>query len=68
MAVFDEEQVFGAPKPKPAAHTIGQNLDELSAPELSERIALLRREIERLELAIRAREATHEAAKAAFKF
>ena len=39
MAAFDEESVFGA-KPKPRlTHEIGQNIDDLSAPELTERIA-----------------------------
>ncbi len=67
MQSFDEEAVFGA-KPKPrAAHEIGQNLDDLSAPELAERIALLRAEIARLESAIEARKATRAAAHAAFR-
>jgi uncharacterized small protein (DUF1192 family) len=62
MPAFDEESVFGArPKPK-LAHEIGQNLDDLSAPELTERIGLLRAEIERLEKAIEARQATRAAA------
>ncbi len=67
MASFDEELVFGTKPKARAAHEIGQNLDDLSAPELAERIALLRAEIERLERAIAAREATRAAASAAFK-
>jgi uncharacterized small protein (DUF1192 family) len=67
MAAFDEEAVFGPKKKPPATHEIGQNLDDLSAPELLERIALLKAEIERLETAIAARQATHAAAQAAFK-
>ena len=67
MPDFDEESVFGAKRKKPAAHEIGQNLDDLSAPELAERIALLRSEIARLESAIEARNATRAAAHAAFK-
>ena len=52
MAALDDESAFGA-KPKPRlAHEIGQNIDDLSAPELTERIALLRSEIDRLEKAI----------------
>ena len=52
MAALDDESVFGA-KPKPSlTHEIGQNIDDLSAPELAERIALLRSEIDRLEKAI----------------
>ena len=67
MAAFDDESSFGA-KPKPlVAHEIGQNLDDLSAPELMERVGLLRAEIERLERAIEAREATRAAAHSAFK-
>ena len=67
MAVFDDESLFGG-KPKPLlAHEIGQNLDALSAPELVERIGLLRAEIERLERAIEARQATRAAADSAFK-
>ena len=67
MAAFDNDPVF-APKPKaPVAHEIGQNIDDLSAPELSERIALLRSEIDRLEKAIEARQATRAAAASVFK-
>jgi len=67
MAEFDEESVFGAKRKAPPIHEIGQNLDDLSAPELSERITLLKAEIERLERAIEARRATRAAASAAFK-
>jgi uncharacterized small protein (DUF1192 family) len=67
MPDFDEESVFGAKRKAPAAHELGQNLDDLSAPELAERIVLLRSEIERLERAIAARQATRSAADAAFK-
>ena len=67
MAAFDDDPVF-APKPKaPVAHEIGQNIDDLSAPELTERIALLRSEIDRLEKAIQARRATRAAAASVFK-
>ncbi len=67
MPNFDEESVFGAKRKPPTTHEIGQNLDDLSAPELAERIAILKSEIARLEQAIEAREATHAAAAAAFK-
>ena len=67
MAEFDEESVFGTKRKAPSAHEIGQNLDDLSAPELAERIALLKAEIERLEGAIEARQATRQAAHATFK-
>ena len=63
----DEETLFGAPKKKPAAYGLGELLDDLSAPELAERIAALKAEIERLEAAIGARAATREAAAAFFK-
>ena len=67
MPSFDDDPVF-APKPKaPVAHDIGQNIDHLSAPELKERIALLRSEIDRLEKAIEARQATRAAAASVFK-
>lgn len=67
MSGWDEESAFGAPRPKPEAHVIGQSLDALSAPELAERIAALQQEISRLEPAIAAREATRQAASAFFK-
>lgn len=66
MAAFDEEAVFGAPKKK-TEHVIGEPLDAFSAPELAERIDVLKLEIERLEAAIRSREATRAAAAAFFK-
>jgi uncharacterized small protein (DUF1192 family) len=66
MAI-DEDSVFGAPRPKPATHVIGQALDDLSAPELAQRIEALKAEIARLDAAIRAREATRLAAGAFFK-
>jgi uncharacterized small protein (DUF1192 family) len=67
MPAFDDDPVF-APKPKaPVAHEIGQNIDDLSAPELAERVALLRSEIDRLEKAIEARQVTHAAAASIFK-
>ena len=67
MAALDDESIFGA-KPKPSlVHELGQNIDDLSAPELKERIALLRSEIDRLEKAIEARQATRAAAASVFK-
>ena len=67
MAEFDEDRVFGAPRAKVETHAIGQSLDALSAPELTERIEALRQEIARLERALVDREATRRAASAAFK-
>ncbi len=51
----------------PATHEIGQAIDALSVHELEERIELLRAEIVRLEAAIKARQATKDAASAFFK-
>ncbi len=67
MPDFDEESGFGARVKTPPVHEIGQKLDALSSSELAERIRLLITEIERLETAIRARDATRAAADAAFK-
>jgi uncharacterized small protein (DUF1192 family) len=67
MPAFDEESVFGKKPKAPLSHEIGQNVDDLSAPELAERIAIMRSEIDRLEKAIEARQATRAAAAAAFK-
>ncbi|MDR7039650.1 uncharacterized small protein (DUF1192 family) [Methylobacterium sp. BE186] len=50
------------------AHEIGQKLDDLSVEELGERIALLRREIERLESAREAKQAAKSAAGSIFMF
>jgi uncharacterized small protein (DUF1192 family) len=66
MAGFDDD-ALNLKRPKPAVHEVGQILDDLSAPELAERIAALKTEIERLERAIAAREATKSAAAAFFK-
>jgi len=67
MPKSDDDDALGLPRPKPPAHALGQPIDDLSAPELAERIALLRAEIERLERAIAHREATRNAAAAFFK-
>ena len=67
MAAFDEDQAFGKRPAAPPTHVLGQSLDDLSAPELVERIATLKREIERLEAAIQARDITRQAASSFFK-
>lgn len=54
------------PRPRPA-HEMGQDLSALSLDELDERVALLRREIERLEEARRRKEASLASASAFFK-
>jgi uncharacterized small protein (DUF1192 family) len=62
MAIFDDE-----PRKKPRPHEIGQDLSLLSVDELSERIAILRDEIARLEEARAAKGATKSAAEALFR-
>jgi uncharacterized small protein (DUF1192 family) len=62
MAIFDEE-----PRKKQKPHEIGQDLSLLSEADLSERIALLRAEIERLEAELEAKGATKNAAEALFR-
>jgi uncharacterized small protein (DUF1192 family) len=66
MARADDD-VFGAPPKKKIAHEIGENLDTLSAHELTERIGLLKAEIERLEGVRAAKEASRAAAANFFK-
>lgn len=51
-----------------ATHEIGQKLDALSVDELTERVALLKAEIERLETAKTAKQAALNAAGSIFKF
>jgi uncharacterized small protein (DUF1192 family) len=54
------------PRPKPA-HEIGQELSLLSVHELDERMAALQAEIERLQAAKEAKEASRQAADSFFK-
>jgi uncharacterized small protein (DUF1192 family) len=62
MAIFDDE-----PKKKARSHEIGQDLALLSVDELSERIAMLRDEIARLEAELKTKGATKSAAEALFR-
>jgi uncharacterized small protein (DUF1192 family) len=62
MAIFDDE-----PRKKPRPHEIGQDLSLLSVDELSQRIAMLRDEIARLETERAAKGATKSAAEALFR-
>ena len=62
MAIFDDE-----PRKKAKPHEIGQDLALLSVDELSERIAVLRDEIARLEAERAAKGATKSAAEALFR-
>lgn len=61
-----EEDDF-APRPKPAAHVIGERLDDLSVEELNLRIEALRAEIERLERAREAKQSSRASAATFFK-
>ncbi|OAS20876.1 DUF1192 domain-containing protein [Methylobacterium platani] len=63
--MFDDAE--NRPRPQ-ASHQIGQDLSALSVSDLDERIEALRREIARLEEDRRRKQASQEAARAAFKF
>jgi uncharacterized small protein (DUF1192 family) len=52
---------------KKISHEIGQDLSHLSVEELTERIALLKAEIERLEAAAAKKRASKDAASSFFK-
>jgi len=60
---------FGDEKPvkKPLTHDIGQDLGTLSVDELTDRIVLLQAEIERLEAAKIAKQASKQSAESVFK-
>jgi uncharacterized small protein (DUF1192 family) len=62
MAVFDEE-----PRKVTTGHELGQDLSALSVDELTERIDMLKREVERLELARAAKTSSLAAADAFFR-
>jgi uncharacterized small protein (DUF1192 family) len=64
MAIDPEELL---PKKKRAAIVLGEDLSEMSAPELESRIAELDTEIARCREAISARNATKQAAATFFK-
>ncbi len=55
------------PKPKSKPHEIGQDLTLLSVAELTERIAILKEEIARLEAARAAKGNVRNAAEALFR-
>jgi uncharacterized small protein (DUF1192 family) len=63
VALFDEDD---KPKP-PTTHQIGQDLSQLSMADIEARVALLRAEIERLEVAKAAKGASRAAAESFFK-
>ena len=60
--MFDDEVVK-----RPTQHQVGMPIDTMSVGELTERIGLLRGEIERLERAIASREKSRATADALFK-
>jgi uncharacterized small protein (DUF1192 family) len=62
MAIEDDDK----PRKK-VSHEIGQDLSLLSVEELSERVALLSSEIERLQAAITRKRASKDAASSFFK-
>ncbi|MBS7696610.1 MULTISPECIES: DUF1192 domain-containing protein [unclassified Chelatococcus] len=62
VGLFDDE----APRPV-TQHVLGQDLSALSLHELTERIALLRAEIERLTAARAAKEASRAQADSVFR-
>jgi uncharacterized small protein (DUF1192 family) len=55
------------PQRQKKAHELGEELSLLSMAELTERVDVLKAEIERLEATIRAKEATRSAADNFFK-
>ena len=62
MAIEDDDR----PKKK-SSHEIGQDLSLLSVEELTERIALMNSEIERLQAAMTKKRASRDAANSFFK-
>lgn len=62
MASIEEE-----PRAKPRPHEIGQDISTLSVAELSDRIALLKGEIDRLGAELKTKGSTRSAAEALFK-
>ncbi|NEU13991.1 DUF1192 domain-containing protein [Methylobacterium sp. BTF04] len=53
---------------RPVTHTVGEALDALSVEEIGDRIALLTREIERLQATRSTKEAARDIAGSIFKF
>lgn len=61
--MFDDDDVK-----KPRGHEVGMPIDSMSVEELTERIAMLEGEIERLRAAIAARQKHKTEAASVFKF
>lgn len=55
------------PRKKPAAHTVGEDLSRLSEGELTERVAILKEEIARIEGVLAGKKASRSAAAGFFK-
>ncbi|KMO39916.1 hypothetical protein VQ03_15030 [Methylobacterium tarhaniae] len=64
--MFDDAESLR--RPQTSVHQVGQDLSTLSVSDLDERIEALRREIARLEGERQRKQASQEAARAAFKF
>ena len=62
MPIIDEE-----PAKKKLVHEIGEDLSRLSLDELAARVAVLKREIERIETVAAAKQASAAAAQSFFK-
>jgi uncharacterized small protein (DUF1192 family) len=60
-------RISSAPLARCTAHEIGQDLSLLSVEELTERIALMTSEIERLQVAMAKKRASKDAANSFFK-
>lgn len=65
MPVFDDDPE--APLARKVAHEIGQDLSRLSIEDLTARVALLRDEIARLEMAVETKSAQMSAADLLFR-
>ncbi len=63
MAMFDDEER----RPRPRTHVVGEDLAKLSIAELEERVGALTAEIDRIHIAIRGKQASHDAAQSFFK-
>jgi uncharacterized small protein (DUF1192 family) len=61
--MFDDDQE----RKKPKGHEVGMPLDAMGVEELTDRIAMLRAEIERIEQALASRRQTRAAADSLFR-
>jgi uncharacterized small protein (DUF1192 family) len=63
----DDDEFLAPRKPEHAQHVVGESLAALSVEEISERITVLRAEIERLEIAMAHKKASRANADTFFK-